>query len=53
MKIVHTTTIFAVCDLERSLRFYTGMLGFSIEFRFDYYAGVKLDNCRIGLSGRD
>lgn len=51
MKVTHATTVFAVEDLQRAVRFYTDALGFAAEFRFDHYAGVRLGDCRIGLSG--
>ena len=39
-----------VADLDRSIDFYTKMLGFSIDFRHeDFYAGIIKDDCSIHL----
>ncbi len=50
MKITGTATMFPVSDLDASLRFFTGALGFSEDFRFGNCAGVKRDDCCIHLS---
>jgi catechol 2,3-dioxygenase-like lactoylglutathione lyase family enzyme len=39
-----------VRDLDRSIAFYTGKLGFELEFRYeDFYAGIIKDGCSIHL----
>lgn len=39
-----------VPDLERSIDFYTGLLGFAVEFRYeDFYAGLYRDGHSIHL----
>jgi catechol 2,3-dioxygenase-like lactoylglutathione lyase family enzyme len=41
---------FLVTDLDRSITFYTGTLGFELEFRYkDFYAGIIKDGCSIHL----
>jgi catechol 2,3-dioxygenase-like lactoylglutathione lyase family enzyme len=41
---------FLVTDLERSIEFYTKMLGFDIDFRYeDFYVGIVKDGCSIHL----
>lgn len=51
MVILHAMTVFAVGDLERALGFYIGVLGFEQVRRFDSFAAVRRDGCRIGLAG--
>lgn len=50
MQVFHAITIFAVSDLQRSIDFYAQRLGFHEERRFDCFAVVRRDACRIGLS---
>ena len=39
---------FLVTDMDRSITFYTGTLGFELEFRYkDFYAGIIKDGCSI------
>ena len=39
-----------VADLERCLDFYTKILGFDLDFRYeDFYAGISKDGCSIHL----
>ena len=39
-----------VSSIERALEFYTGKLGFKIDFRYeDFYAGIIKDGCSIHL----
>ena len=38
-------------DVEASLKHYTGIFGFSEDFRFGDYAGIKLGDVRLHLSG--
>ena len=41
---------FVVADLERSLDFYTLILGFEIDFRYeDFYAGIIRDGYTVHL----
>lgn len=48
-----TATTFHVSDLERSLRYYIDVLGFTERFRFGDYAGVQMGSeaVQIHLSG--
>ena len=50
MKITGAATMFPVSNLEVSLRFFKDVLGFSEDFRFGQYAGIKRDDCCIHLS---
>ncbi len=50
MKINSAAAVFPVSDLDASLRFYVGVLGFSEDFRFGQYAGIKRDGCSLHLS---
>lgn len=39
-----------VADIERSIEFYTTLLGFVLDFRYeDFYAGVTKNGCSIHL----
>jgi len=39
-----------VADLERSVGFYSSILGFGIDFRYDdFYVGIVKDDCSIHL----
>lgn len=39
-----------VADLERAISFYTGRLGFRLDFRYeDFYAGIVKDGASIHL----
>jgi catechol 2,3-dioxygenase-like lactoylglutathione lyase family enzyme len=50
MHITSIATQVRVTDLERSLRFYTGVLGFEEEFRFEgFYAGIRSGETRLHL----
>ena len=50
MQITSIATQVRVTDLERALRFYTEVLGFEEEFRFeDFYAGIRLGETRLHL----
>ncbi|MBL7865759.1 MAG: VOC family protein [Cyclobacteriaceae bacterium] len=45
---------FVVKDIEQSIQYYTTVLGFSLEFRYeDFYAGVVLGDCSIHLKTVD
>ena len=51
MKTLSVAPILSVHDLERAVRFYADVLGFTEEFRVPgSYAGVKLDAVTIHLS---
>lgn len=57
MKPRHAAPVFQVADVETSLRHYTEVLGFSADFRFGDYAGVKpgevcLHLCRHSIHQR-
>jgi len=51
MKTHGSATTFHVADLEKSLAFYTLVLGFAERFRFGDYAGVEHGEVQIHLSG--
>lgn len=50
MKITGAATVFPVSNLDASLRHYVDVLGFSQDFRFGQYAGIKRDECCLHLS---
>lgn len=46
----HIAPVFRVKDLQRSLAFYCGQLGFAIEFEHEnFYASVVRDGCHVHL----
>src|SRR6476620_4791186 len=51
MKTTTAIPIFQVSDVEASLKHYTRIFGFSEDFRFGDYAGIKLGDVRLHLSG--
>jgi uncharacterized glyoxalase superfamily protein PhnB len=51
MKASSAVPIFQVSNVDASLKHYTSVLGFVEDFRFDDYAGVKLGDVRLHLSG--
>ena len=51
VKTRHAAPVFQVADLEASLKHYTEVLGFSPDFRFGDYAGVKLGEVCFHLCG--
>ena len=51
MNAQNAAAVFQVSDLEQSLRHYTEVLGFSEDFRFGDYAGLKLGEVSLHLSG--
>ena len=51
MKATSAVPIFQVSNVDASLKHYTSVLGFVEDFRFDDYAGVKLGDVRLHLSG--
>lgn len=50
MKINGAAAVFPVSDLDASLRYFIGVLGFSEDFRVGQYAGIKRDDCCLHLS---
>lgn len=50
MKINGAAAVFPVSDLDASLRYFIDVLGFSQDFRFGPYAGIKRDDCCLHLS---
>lgn len=49
-KIKKMSPQFLVGDIERSIKFYTQVLGFGLDFRYeDFYAGIIKDGCSIHL----
>ncbi|MES2694327.1 MAG: VOC family protein [Verrucomicrobiota bacterium] len=44
------TPVFHVSDIDRAVAFYTRVLGFTEEFRFGGYVGLKLDGLALHLS---
>ena len=51
MKTTSAIPIFQVSNVDASLKHYTSVFGFVEDFRFDDYAGVKLGDVRLHLSG--
>jgi uncharacterized glyoxalase superfamily protein PhnB len=50
MKTQCAATVFSVTNLDASLKFYVDVLGFTEDFRFGEYAGIKHGNVSIHLS---
>src|SRR5690606_36232256 len=50
MKTQSAATVFSVKNLDEALKFYVDVLGFSEDFRFGEYAGVKHGEVLIHLS---
>ncbi|MFW6060970.1 MAG: bleomycin resistance protein [Phycisphaeraceae bacterium] len=50
MKITAAATVLPVRDIDQSLRYFTEVLGFTQEFRFDNYASIERDRALIHLS---
>jgi uncharacterized glyoxalase superfamily protein PhnB len=50
MNAHHIAPVFQVANLDAALHYYTGVLGFSEDFRFGDYAGVKLGEACLHLS---
>jgi catechol 2,3-dioxygenase-like lactoylglutathione lyase family enzyme len=50
MKVSGAATVLPVSDVERSLRFFVDVLGFSEAFRLSKYAGVERGGAVIHLS---
>ena len=47
MKTTTAIPVFQVSDVDASLKHYTGIFGFSEDFRFGDYAGIKLGDVRL------
>ncbi|HEY4327956.1 MAG TPA: VOC family protein [Mucilaginibacter sp.] len=47
----YAATIFHVSYVERSIEYYTGVLGFTVDFRYGDLAGMVFGNVLIYLSG--
>jgi catechol 2,3-dioxygenase-like lactoylglutathione lyase family enzyme len=49
-KIKQISPQFIVADIERSISFYTQILGFTVDFRYeDFYAAISREGCSIHL----
>ena len=44
-----STTVFQVADIEVAVAFYRDTLGFTVDFRYDNYAGVYLGELQLHL----
>ncbi len=54
MPITSATAQLRTMDLEASIRFYTGVLGLELAFRYrDFYAGIRVGNQMIHLKRVD
>ena len=51
MKALNTAVVIHVSDFDRSLNYYTNILGFTEDFKLADYAGLFMDNVSIHLSG--
>jgi len=51
MKAVRVSPVFQVADLESAIGHYVGILGFTGDFRHGNYAGVRLGEVCLHLSG--
>jgi catechol 2,3-dioxygenase-like lactoylglutathione lyase family enzyme len=51
MKPVRVSPVFQVADLESAIGHYVGILGFTEDFRYGNYAGVRLGEVCLHLSG--
>jgi uncharacterized glyoxalase superfamily protein PhnB len=53
MKAHGAGPVLQVSNLERSLKYYTEVLGFTEDFRFGEYAGVRNGDASLHLCGHD
>ncbi len=53
MKISDSSAVFSVSDFRAALAFYCDVLGFTIEFEFGEYAGVRSGSVVLHLSGHN
>lgn len=51
MKPVRVSPVLQVADLESAIGYYVGILGFTEDFRYGNYAGVRLGEVCLHLSG--
>lgn len=51
MKPSCAATIFHVSDVDAAVKFYTGVLGFSLDFRYGQLAGLVYGDVLLHLSG--
>lgn len=51
MKPDCAATIFQVTNVEMAIKYYTNVLGFTLDFRYNDLAGLKYDDILIYLSG--
>jgi len=51
MKALNITVVIHVSDLERALKYYTEILGFTFDFKFGDYAGLFNGEACIHLCG--
>ncbi|MES2275141.1 MAG: VOC family protein [Bacteroidota bacterium] len=51
MKALSSTTVIHVTDLDSALKYYTDILGFTIDFIFGDYAGLIHGEVAIHLNG--
>ncbi len=50
MKAISVSPVFHVSDLERSIRFYKDILGFTESFRFGAYVGLNLGEVTLHVT---
>ena len=51
MKVLSTTVVVHVSDLNRALNYYINILGFGEDFKVPEYAGLVMDSVSIHLCG--
>ena len=51
MRASQSAAVFSVSDFSAALAFYRDVLGFTVEFEFGEYAGVKTGEAILHLSG--
>lgn len=51
MNTHYAASVFRVTNVDAALKYYTDVLGFSEDFRFGDYAGIKLGSVLVHLSG--
>jgi predicted enzyme related to lactoylglutathione lyase len=49
MKAQDAATVFGVSDVEKSIAFYTEVLGFTVDFNYGAYAGIRRDGVSLHL----
>ena len=53
MKPICSNAVFQISDLEKSIAFYTGVLGFELDFKYgepNFYAGLNLGPVSLHLN---